>query len=137
MPKFPIYPWATIARNPPFFYLPSTGWGTYRNTGLGFIQGRFRDDNLLYGDVEYRYGISRNRLPGGVIFANAPTVTEQQSRRFEKTVPAAGAGRRICLNKVFNTNLAMCLQGLWFARLQPEPRLGILSKVRKLGEASC
>ena len=97
----------TIAGNPPFLDLPSTGWDTYSNTGRGFIQGRFRGDDLLYGEVEYRYGITRNRLLGGVVFANAQTVTEQHSRRFEKVVPAAGAGLRIRLNKVSNTNLAI------------------------------
>ncbi|MBU6121542.1 hypothetical protein [Hymenobacter siberiensis] len=97
----------TIAGNPPFPDLPSTGWDTYSNTDRGFIQSRFRGDDLLYGEVEYRYGITRNRLLGGVVFANAQTVTEQQSRRFEKVVPAAGAGLRLRLNKVSNTTLAI------------------------------
>ncbi|MGY3087486.1 hypothetical protein ACVWYF_000512 [Hymenobacter sp. UYAg731] len=101
------YSAVTIAGNPPFLDLPSTGWDTYSNTGRGFIQGRFRGDDLLYGEVEYRYGISRNRLLGGVVFANAQSVTEQESRRFEKIVPAAGAGLRIRLNKVSQTNLAI------------------------------
>ncbi|WP_460608356.1 BamA/TamA family outer membrane protein [Hymenobacter terrigena] len=97
----------TIAGNPPFLDLPSTGWDTYSNTGRGFIQGRFRGDDLLYGEVEYRYGITRNHLLGGVVFANAQSVTEQESRRFEKVVPAVGAGLRVRLNKVANTNLAI------------------------------
>ena len=97
----------TIAGNPPFLDLPSTGWDTYSNTGRGFIQSRFRGTDLLYGEVEYRYGITRNRLLGGVVFANAQSVTEQQSRRFERVMPAAGAGLRLRLNKVSQTNLAV------------------------------
>ena len=97
----------TLAGNPPFLDLPSTGWDTYSNLGRGFIQGRFRGKNLLYGEAEYRFGITRNRLLGGVVFANAETVTEQESQNFEKIVPAVGAGLRLRLNKVSNTNLAI------------------------------
>ena len=61
----------TLNGNPPFLDLPSTGWDTYSNTGRGFIQGRFRGKSLLYAEAEYRYGISRNRLLGGVLFFNA------------------------------------------------------------------
>ncbi|MDQ2771051.1 MAG: BamA/TamA family outer membrane protein [Bacteroidota bacterium] len=97
----------TLAGNPPFLDLPSTGWDTYSNTGRGFIQGRFRGKSLLYAEAEYRYGITRNRLLGGVVFANAQTVSEQPSQRFEKVVPAAGAGLRLRLNKVSNANLCV------------------------------
>lgn len=97
----------TLNGNPPFLDLPSTGWDTYSNTGRGFIQGRFRGKNLVYGEAEYRFGITRNRLVGGVVFANAQSVTEQESRQFEKIVPAAGAGLRLNLNKASHTNLAI------------------------------
>jgi len=97
----------TLHGNPPFLDLPSTGWDTYSNIGRGFIQGRFRGKNLLYGEAEYRFAITRNRLLGGVVFANAESVTEQASGRFEKMVPAAGAGLRVNLNKVSHLNLAI------------------------------
>jgi hypothetical protein len=87
----------------------------YGNTGRGFIQGRFRGKNLVYGEAEYRYGITRNRLLGGVVFANAQSVTEINYTRgkgesdggFERVVPALGAGLRLNLNKASRTNLAI------------------------------
>lgn len=104
----------TLSGNPPFLDLPATGWDMYGNTGRGFIQGRFRGKNLLYGEAEYRFGITRNRLLGGVVFTNAQTVTELTvvkgrvgNGTFQKVVPAVGGGLRISLNKVSRTNLAI------------------------------
>jgi outer membrane protein assembly factor BamA len=105
----------TLSGNPPFLDLPATGWDMYGNTGRGFIQGRFRGKNLVYGEAEYRYGITRNRLLGGVVFANAQSVTEINYTRgkgesdggFERVVPALGAGLRLNLNKASRTNLAI------------------------------
>ena len=94
----------TLGGNPPFLDLPSTGWDTYSNTGRGFIQGRFRGKSLVYGEAEYRFGLSRNELLGGVVFANAESVTELkvvrgvvENGRFGKVVPAVGAGLRLNL----------------------------------------
>lgn len=97
----------TLSGDPPFLDLPSTGWDSNGNVGRGFIQGRFRGKNLLYTEAEYRFGITRDRLLGGVVFANAQTVTEQSSGQFEKVVPAVGAGLRIKMNKISRTNLSI------------------------------
>lgn len=104
----------TLSGNPPFLDLPATGWDTYGNVGRGFIQGRFRGKNLVYGEAEYRFGITRNRLLGGVVFTNAQSVTELSVVRgqvkngtFEKVVPGVGGGLRLNLNKVSHTNLAV------------------------------
>lgn len=97
----------TLSGDPPFLDLPSTGWDNTGNVGRGFIQGRFRGKNLLYAETEYRFHLTADRLLGGVVFANAQTVTELTSRRFEKVVPAIGAGLRIKMNKVSHTNLSI------------------------------
>ncbi|WP_460995069.1 BamA/TamA family outer membrane protein [Spirosoma harenae] len=97
----------TLTGNPPFLDLPSTGWDSNGNVGRGFIQGRFRGKNLLYAEAEYRFHITADRLLGGVIFANAQTVTEQSSKQFEKVIPAVGGGLRIKMNKISRTNLSI------------------------------
>lgn len=104
----------TLRGNPPFLDLPSTGWDTSSNLSRGYIQGRFRGKNLLYLESEYRFGLTRNRLLGGVVFANAQAVSEDAQRldepiakRYDKVVPAVGAGLRINLNKVARTNLCI------------------------------
>jgi hypothetical protein len=104
----------TLTGNPPFLDLPATGWDMYGNTGRGFIQGRFRGKNFMYGEAEYRFGITHNRLLGGVIFTNAQSVTELsvthgrvEDGTFEKVVPGVGGGLRLSLNKASRTNLAV------------------------------
>ncbi|WP_232341343.1 BamA/TamA family outer membrane protein [Hymenobacter ginkgonis] len=104
----------TLRGNPPFLDLPATGWDMYGNTGRGFIQGRFRGKNFVYGEAEYRFGLTRNRLLGGVVFTNAQSVTELnvvrgrvEDGQFEKVVPALGGGLRLSLNKASRTNLAI------------------------------
>ncbi len=118
----------TLSGNPPFLDLPATGWDTYNNIGRGYIQGRFRGKNLLYAEAEYRFGITANRLLGGVVFVNAQSISEPnltplipQKPYFDRITPAAGLGLRLRMNKLSRTNLAIDYgfgadgsQGLYF-----------------------
>jgi hypothetical protein len=101
------YDWLTLSGKPPYLDLPATGWDTYNNTGRGYIQGRFRSENMLYLEAEYRFVISRNGLFGGVAFANVQSFSDYPSREFSKLWPAAGAGLRIKVNKHSDTNIAI------------------------------
>jgi outer membrane protein assembly factor BamA len=101
------YDWLTLAGKPPYLDLPATGWDTYNNTGRGYIQGRFRSENMVYLETEYRFAISRNGLFGGVAFANMQSFSDYPSRSFSKLWPAAGGGLRIKVNKHSNTNIAI------------------------------
>ncbi|MCC3157508.1 BamA/TamA family outer membrane protein [Hymenobacter sp. 15J16-1T3B] len=105
----------------PYLDLPSTGWDMYNNTGRGYIQGRFRGQGLLYTEAEYRFGITRNRLLGGVVFVNAQSASEPGGHRFEQVAPAGGVGLRLNMNKLSRTNLTVDYgigrqgsRGLWF-----------------------
>ncbi len=91
----------------PYLDMPSTGWDTNVNTGRGFIQGRYRGQNLMYLETEYRFTLTRNQLFGGVVFSNLQTVSEPDTRRFNKIMPAIGAGLRIRVNKFSRANLAI------------------------------
>lgn len=91
----------------PYLDMPSTGWDTNVNTGRGFIQGRFRGENLMYFEAEYRFAILRNQFLGGVLFSNAQTVSELHTKLFKKVIPSVGAGLRVRLNKFSRANLAI------------------------------
>lgn len=91
----------------PYLDMPSTGWDTNVNTGRGFIQGRFRGKNLMYFETEYRFSLTRNQFLGGVLFSNLQTVSEITNNRFQKIIPAVGAGLRIRVNKFSRANLAV------------------------------
>ena len=45
----------------PYLDLPSIGADTYGRTGRGYEEGRFRGERLLYGEVEYRATLTKQR----------------------------------------------------------------------------
>ena len=93
----------------PYLDLPATGWDTYGRSGRGYGQGRFRGQRLVYGEVEYRWTITRNRLLGMVVFANTQTLSNHQSgeKLFDSFASAGGVGLRVLINKHSKTNLAV------------------------------
>jgi len=104
---FWTYEWLTLSGQAPYLMLPNTGGDPYSNTGRGYIQGRFRGNNMAYVESEYRFGITPNGLLGGVVFVNAQSFTEETSNRFETIAPGYGAGVRIKLDKYSRTNIAV------------------------------
>jgi hypothetical protein len=88
------YNWLTIGK-PPYLDLPATGWDPTNNIGRGYIQGRYRSPNLLYFETEYRFALTKNGLFGGVLFANAQSVSDWPSKSFRRIAPAGGLGIRI------------------------------------------
>lgn len=93
----------------PYLALPSIGWDTYNRSGRGYIQGRFRGENMVYGETEYRYKISQNGLLGGVIFINTISVDNPlaDQQLFEKFALGYGAGLRIKMSKETRTNICI------------------------------
>lgn len=99
--------WFTFGGRVPYFDLPSTGWDTYSNSGRGYVQGRYRSNHMLYLETEYRFNITKNGLFGGVVFANAESVSDWPGNKFQKVFPAAGTGIRIKVNKYSKVNFAI------------------------------
>lgn len=93
----------------PYLDLPATAWDTYGRSGRGYGQGRFRGQQMLYGEVEYRWTITKNRLLGMVAFVNSQTLSDEQTgeRVFDSFASAAGVGLRVLVNKRSKTNLAV------------------------------
>lgn len=101
------YDWFTFNGKAPYLDLPSTGWDPYDNMGRGYIQSRFRGQSLLYLEAEYRFGLTHNGLIGGVVFANAESVTDWPGNKFNVIYPAVGTGIRLKVNKHSNTNVCI------------------------------
>jgi outer membrane protein assembly factor BamA len=101
------FDWLTLSGKPPYLDLPSTGWDNYNNTGRGYIQGRFRSNNMLYLEAEYRFDIMRNGLIGGVLFANAQSFSNYPQNNIDMVWPGVGLGIRLKANKRSNTNIAI------------------------------
>lgn len=103
------YEWLTLSGKPPYLMLPNTGGDPYSNTGRGYIQGRFRGNNMAYLEGEYRFKLTNNGLFGGVVFANGESFTDplRSPSKFETIEPGYGAGIRIKFNKFSKTNVAL------------------------------
>jgi len=101
------YNWFSFGGKVPYFDLPSNGWDTYSDLAREYIQGRLRGNNLIYLESEYRFGITRNGLLGGVVFVNAQSVSDYPDNRFQTIFPGAGAGLRIKINTLSRANFGI------------------------------
>jgi len=95
--------------NVPYLALPAIGWDTYGRSGRGYVQGRFRGTNMVYGESEYRLPISRNGLFGMVAFLNATTASNPLTGQqlFNTLAPGYGVGVRVNMNKKDRTNICI------------------------------
>ena len=94
----------------PYMTLPSTAYDQRSRSARGYSQGRFRGNNLLYGEAEYRFPLSAcGGLWGGVLFVNATTASNplQSLSLFESVKPGYGLGVRLMVDKATRTNLAI------------------------------
>jgi hypothetical protein len=93
----------------PYLDLPSTGGDTYARSGRGYPQGRFRGEEMLYAEAEYRWTVTTNGLFGMVAFVNTETLSNEQANEklFDSFASGAGFGFRFLLNKRSKTNLCM------------------------------
>ena len=95
--------------NVPYLALPAIGWDTYGRSGRGYVQGRFRGVNMVYGETEFRMPISRNGLFGAVAFINATTASNPSTGQtlFNALAPGYGVGLRIKMNMKDRTNICV------------------------------
>ena len=98
--------WGTFGESP-YLDLPATFTDREARMGRGYYYARFRGGQLLYGETEYRFNISRNGFLGGVLFANIQSYTKEQGTSFVGYDPSAGFGFRLKFNKQSNTNLTI------------------------------
>jgi hypothetical protein len=99
-----------VSGNIPFLDLMSISYDQMNASGRGYSQGRYRGEDYVYGEVEYRFPISqRTHILGGVLFTNVSTVSNNDMNvpLFGFYQPAAGVGLRIMVGKRDRTNIAI------------------------------
>jgi len=97
-----------VSGHQPYLTLMSIGEDQKGRSGRGYMAGRYRGEDLIYGEVEYRFPISQcSQLVGGVLFLNFTTSSNRDTgvALFQYVRPGAGIGFRFMLNKNFRTNL--------------------------------
>jgi hypothetical protein len=97
----------------PYMNLPAIGWDQYGKSGEGYMQGRFRGESLLFGEIEYRrhlFGIKNYpNLLGLVVFANMTTADSKENdiSLFRYVAPAFGTGLRVSVSTVVRMNAVL------------------------------
>jgi hypothetical protein len=77
-------------------------------SGRGYIQGRYRGEDFIYGEIEYRFPIIPcSQIMGGVLYVNATTASNRLGdvKLFDYVRPAVGFGFRFMFNKYVRTNI--------------------------------
>jgi hypothetical protein len=112
MPRHLIGAWLwgnfMVAGRAPYLTLQAIGDDQRARSGRGYVQGRYRGENFLYGEVEYRFPISKcTQILGGVVFVNAATCSNSYSgeKLFQTIAPGFGVGLRVMINASSRTNL--------------------------------
>jgi len=94
----------------PYMILPATAYDQRGRSARGYTQGRFRGNNYVYTEAEYRFPISKcGGVLGGVVFVNTTTTTNVAlgEKLFESIRAGYGAGLRVMLDKNSRTNLTV------------------------------
>jgi len=94
----------------PYMILPATAYDQRGRSARGYTQGRFRGNNYVYGETEYRFPISPcGGIFSGVVFLNATTTnnTFQDLKLFESVKAGYGLGLRIMVDKSSRTNFVL------------------------------
>jgi len=108
----------------PYLTLMAVGEDQKARSGRGYVAGRYRGEDMIYGEIEYRFPISRcSKILGGVVFANATTTSNRTTNvhLFEYIRPSFGVGIRAMFNKHTRLNINLDLgfgyksQGFYFS----------------------
>lgn len=98
-----------VSGNVPYMNLPSITWDMFGRSGRGYAQGRFRGENMVYSEAEWRFPLQQNKETfGGTVFVNAASFSSKTSNEslFNKINPGYGMGLRVMINKKNRTTIA-------------------------------
>lgn len=98
-----------VSGNVPYMSLPSITWDMFGRSGRGYAQGRFRGENMVYTEAEWRFPLQQNKETfGGTVFVNAASFSSKTTNEalFNKINPGYGMGLRVMINKKNRTTIA-------------------------------
>jgi outer membrane protein assembly factor BamA len=104
------YGWFQTSGNTPYLYLPAVGWDMFARSGRPYTQGRFRGEDVIYGEAEWRFPLQKTKDKwGAVIFVNSTTASNRNEDIgvFNYLQFGYGAGLRFMLNEKNRANLGL------------------------------
>jgi outer membrane protein assembly factor BamA len=62
----------------PYMFLPAVGWDMFGRSARPYTQGRFRGEDLVYAETEWRFPLQKEKDKfGGVVFMNATSASSR------------------------------------------------------------
>jgi outer membrane protein assembly factor BamA len=107
---FWAYGWFVTSGTSSYMFLPAVGWDMFARSARPYTQGRFRGQDLLYSELEWRFPLQRTSDRwGGVVFLNATTASSRldQVPLFDYVKLGYGAGLRFMIDKKKRVNLGL------------------------------
>ncbi len=107
---FWTYGWFVTSGDVPYLDLPAIGWDQFGRSGRAYTQGRFRGENMMYGEIEYRVPLQKTKETFGlVLFSNFSTVSNELGDigLFDYIDYGYGVGLRIMIDKNSRANLSL------------------------------
>jgi outer membrane protein assembly factor BamA len=98
----------TVSGVQPYLALPALGNDQRSKSGRGYAVGRYRGENMVYGETEFRFPISKcTGTLGGVIFGNLTTSDNKDAgvHLFDYLQAGYGVGVRVLFNKKARMNI--------------------------------
>ncbi|HQQ95196.1 MAG TPA: BamA/TamA family outer membrane protein [Bacteroidia bacterium] len=104
------YGWFQTYGTAPYMDLPGVGWDQFGRSGRAYTQGRFRGQDLVYSELEYRVPLQKNKETfGAVAFLNGTTASNRDAgiQLFQYVDLAYGIGLRVMVMKKSRANLSI------------------------------
>jgi outer membrane protein assembly factor BamA len=104
------YGWFQTTGKTPYMFLPAVGWDMFARSGRPYTQGRFRGEDLVYGETEWRFPLQKTKDKwGGVLFLNSTTASNRNANIgvFEHLQLGYGGGLRYMLNVKNRVNIGL------------------------------
>lgn len=75
---FWAFGWFVTGGKVPYMFLPATGWDMFGRSSRPHTMGRFRGEDLVYTEVEWRFPLQKNKdRLGAVLFVNSTTASSR------------------------------------------------------------
>jgi hypothetical protein len=107
---FWAFGWFVTGGKVPYMFLPATGWDMFGRSSRPHTMGRFRGEDLVYTELEWRFPLQQNKdRLGAVIFVNTTTASNRMEsvNLFGYFQAGYGAGLRYMISPKNRVNISL------------------------------
>jgi outer membrane protein assembly factor BamA len=104
------YGWFVTSGTTGYMWLPAVGWDMFARSGRPYTQGRFRGEDVVYGEAEWRFPLQKTKDRwGAVLFINSTTASNRTANigLFNYLQLGYGGGLRFMLKPDNRVNLGL------------------------------